>query len=234
MSAHFKKIIFIPALEGLSAPVLTLFPLGVLTLFPGHSTVLDCTASGTPTPDITWTRNGLPIPFPFFPSLSLAANGSLLLTAVSGSEGGNYSCKATNQEGSHQVHFELHIAGGVAATSAVETTRTGSQVSLGSCSSESAPLRGIVLWRHGDRVVHESEWMRVEGNGTLLITAARMDHAGLYKCLAAHTRGGGWMENTILLTVKPREGETAPCVGHFPPGWHAQCSSLVCILPSMQ
>ena len=198
--------------EDAVAPVLTLFPLGVLTLFPGHSTVLDCTASGTPTPDITWTRNGLPIPFPFFPSLSLAANGSLLLTAVSGSEGGNYSCKATNQEGIVEAPFQLTINDGIISGTSergVASVLSGSPVEL-HCDGVMKSADTAVLWRHGDRVVHESEWMRVGGNGTLLITAARMDHAGLYKCLAAHTRGGGWMENTILLTVKPREGETAP------------------------
>ncbi len=183
--------------------MLSSFPLGILTLFPGQSTVLDCTASGSPPPTITWTRNGVPIAFHAFPSLSLASNGSLLLSAVTGSEEGNYSCIATNQEGRYEVQFALDIAGGVSGRSGVQRTLTGARVSLDNCSTEST--HNIVMWLHGDRVVYQDEWMRVAANGTLLIAAARMEHAGTYKCLAANTRG--WTQATILLTVKPRQGD---------------------------
>ena len=106
-SVRINSSLFI--VDGQSGPVVTSYPLGTLTLFPGQSSTLDCTASGEPPPTITWTRNGLPVPFASLPTLSLASNGSLVLSAVTGSEEGNYSCIATNDQGVSISPFQLII-----------------------------------------------------------------------------------------------------------------------------
>ena len=186
---------------------MTSFPLGTLTLFPGHSTVLDCTATGQPPPTTTWTRNSLPIDFSSFPSLSLASNGSLVLSAVTGAEEGNYSCTATNQAGSYQIHFGLDIAGGVSRFSEGVRALSGSHVEL-TCNGH----EGVVMWQHGGRVVHEDQGVMVEGNGSLIISHVLTTHSGKYECLTPTSRG--WTDSTMLLTVKPREGETNTCALH--------------------
>ena len=188
---------------------MTSFPLGTLTFFPGHSTVLDCTATGQPPPTTTWTRNSLPIDFSSFPSLSLASNGSLVLSAVTGAEEGNYSCTATNQAGSLEAPFILIINDGVISGTGemqVVSALAGSSVEL-RCGHE-----GVVMWQHGGRVVHEDQGVMVEGNGSLIISHVLTTHSGKYECLTPTSRG--WTDSTMLLTVKPREGETNTCALH--------------------
>ena len=187
-----------------SSPVLTSQPLGTLTLFPGQSSTLDCTASGEPPPTITWTRNGMAIPLVSLPSLSVADNGSLVLSAVTGAEEGNYSCVASNIGGVYKVHFELNIAGGSGVTGSSErTVLTESPVEL-VCPGGGQQHR-TVMWLHAGEVVHESETVRVLGNGSLLLPTPHIQHAGHYMCLTPSTRG--WTDFSLHLHVTPREGE---------------------------
>ena len=184
--------------------MVTSFPLGILTLFPGQSRTLDCTASGQPPPTITWTRNGLPVPSASLPSLSLADNGSLVLSEVTGTEEGNYSCVATNQRGTSTAPFLLLIEEGLITGSAQEesvSVFSGSSVCLDCGVGESA-----VLWMLEGKVVRESELVRVGGNGSLLISAAHSTYAGHYMCLTPGNRG--WRHHSLHLHIKPKEGTT--------------------------
>ena len=200
--------------------MLTSYPLGSLTLFPGQSATLDCTASGEPPPTITWTRNGLPLASLTTPTLSLASNGSLVLSGVTGAEQGNYSCVASNEAGTSISPFQLLIEDGlisgtgeVSAQGDVSETLSGSYVRL-NCSSAGgmAGAGGVaVLWLHEGEVVQEDQLVRVKGDGSLQISAAHLSHAGHYMCLSPSNRG--WTTSSVQLQVKPREGMSPPnCV----------------------
>lgn len=58
---------------------------------PGSTVVLTAMASGVPTPSLRWQRNGVPI--------SNASQATLVLTAVTASQAGTYTCVATNAAG---------------------------------------------------------------------------------------------------------------------------------------
>ena len=94
-----------------SRPVVVNYPLGILTMFPGQSKVLDCSVVGSPAPVTFWTKNGVLLDNTSFPeTLSIAENGSLILSAVRSMEEGNYTCTAANQEGASVMPFALEIS----------------------------------------------------------------------------------------------------------------------------
>ena len=45
------------------APLLTAFPSGLLTLLPRERAMLNCTALGSPSPQLTWLRDREPLVF---------------------------------------------------------------------------------------------------------------------------------------------------------------------------
>ena len=67
---------------------------GNVTIAAGATTTLECSATGSPTPTITWYKNGL--------LLSTPTSGSLGITNVQSSDVGRYYCVASNTAGSIQ------------------------------------------------------------------------------------------------------------------------------------
>ena len=91
--------VFISAGQQSSPPQFLTHPSNV-TAF--RSTTLPCAASGTPTPTITWLRDGSPLDITTTPGLTKTATG-LQISGLQddGGEGleGEYQCVATNQLG---------------------------------------------------------------------------------------------------------------------------------------
>ena len=91
--------VFISAGQQSSPPQFLTHPSNV-TAF--RSTTLPCAASGTPTPTITWLRDGSPLDVTTTPGLTKTATG-LQISGLQddGGEGleGEYQCVATNQLG---------------------------------------------------------------------------------------------------------------------------------------
>lgn len=56
-----------------------------------------------------------------------------------------------------------------------------------------------------DQPVYKSDVVSVTGNGSLVISSAKMAHNGRYKCLASNNRG--MAEMGMELKIMPREGE---------------------------
>ena len=192
-----------------TAPVVTSSPLGMVSLLPGQSAVLDCSASGNPSPSISWTRNGQAINFASLPTIEIASNGSLILTEVTGAEKGNYSCKAVNQAGTSELSFFLDIEeDGIVSGSSAMSLPSSLSVLSGSrllihcnVSMAAAPGGRVFVWRYEDRVLCSEH----EGNGSLLLSPVLLEHAGMYKCQALHNTG--ILEGTFTLDVLPRRGK---------------------------
>ena len=191
---------------GLSRPVLTSSPLGSLTVFSSQSrVVLDCVGTGSPRPLISWTRNGVPIDLSSSPSLRLANNGSLILANLSQADEGNYSCVAFNQEGSYEVHFAVDVIGQSFIGGEERVAFTGSHMNIDPPSISS--FRNVSIWKHKDRVMHETDAVKMERNGSLTFSSVQLEDAGHYKHLSATSRG--WRDTDFLLHVEPKRGKTS-------------------------
>lgn len=82
-----------------------------MTVRKGHRLVLECVASGTPTPQVTWAKDGRELS-PQNNTRFLLSN--LLIDAVSDGDSGTYACHAHNGMGSPgtaTVLYDVQVIG---------------------------------------------------------------------------------------------------------------------------
>ncbi|KAK1170105.1 neural cell adhesion molecule 2 [Acipenser oxyrinchus oxyrinchus] len=157
-----------------------------------------CTASGSPEPAITWYRNGRLIEESDQYFLK-GRSTELTVRNIKQSDGGSYSCRATNKAGTEEkelllkVFVQPHITQ-LKNVSAVE----GSQTQI-SCTAEGEPVPEI-SWRRpsngqtfadGDKSLDGR--MEVRGRiGTSALTISRvgLSDSGWFNCEAASRIGG--------------------------------------------
>ena len=169
--------------------------------------MLDCRATGSPAPTITWTRNERPLDFASLPSVQLASNGSLIFIAVTGQEEGNYSCRAVNKAGVSEVAFFLDIEDGlITGTSGDEVAPITNVTQLsGTDVSINCTVPGVLVgrdrrfvWRHRGQLLCGGR------GGELLLSQLKVEQSGRYECLALS--GRTLMKTTVHLTVLPKNG----------------------------
>ncbi len=86
------------------APVIEIGPVDT-DVVNNSALLLNCSASGQPTPNITWYRGELGIPIHGMPGgrVEVLANGSLSVNPVSLMDTGTYICNASNLLGTAQA-----------------------------------------------------------------------------------------------------------------------------------
>ena len=83
----------------------------LVTVNEGETAILDCNATGSPTPTVSWFHSSLPVPILGETRIQQADNDSLIVTSVSGEDGGVYVCQAQNIAGSETATLELVVNG---------------------------------------------------------------------------------------------------------------------------
>ena len=58
-----------------------------------------------------------------------------------------------------------------------------------------------ILWEHDHKLIHETNFMHIDRNGSLMITSAQANHSGNYTCMASNEKGSTHTE--MKLNVKP-------------------------------
>ena len=82
------------------------------TVVDASSTFLwDCTATGTPTPVLTWSKDGVNFQSGTPEHISILPNNSLVITGVKPGDAGQYQCHARNGVGAHVVQATLTVRG---------------------------------------------------------------------------------------------------------------------------
>lgn len=85
-----------------------------ITVVEGSEVTLSCTATGQPTPFVTWLRDGEEVPTNSTPHLSSMGGegwGSLTISPVRSEDGGVWECVGTNVAGSNQESITLSVLG---------------------------------------------------------------------------------------------------------------------------
>ena len=77
----------------------------------GSRAILDCVATGSPIPIVSWFRDSISLPNPAIPRIQQAPNNSLLISGVEKSDEGEYVCQASNAAGVATVTVELTVYG---------------------------------------------------------------------------------------------------------------------------
>ena len=85
-----------------------------ITAVQGSEVTLSCTATGQPTPLVTWLRNDEEVPGDSTPRLTAEGGegeGSLIISPVREEDEGVWGCLGTNIAGSNQQSITLSVLG---------------------------------------------------------------------------------------------------------------------------
>lgn len=167
----------------------------------GESVTLECSATGHPPPQITWTR-GDRSPVPTDPRVSITPSGGLYIQNVEQEDSGEYACFASNTVDS--IHATAFII--VQALPQFTVTPQDRAVIEGQtvefhCEAKGYP-QPVIAWTKGGSQLSVDRRHLVLSSGTLRILAVALHDQGQYECQAVNIIGS--QRVAAHLTVQPR------------------------------
>ncbi|CAL8343147.1 unnamed protein product [Lota lota] len=162
----------------------------------GTEVVLPCEVQGSPSPLVTWSRNGQPIP-PVTAWFTVLPSGSLKITDVRLLDSKLYTCTAANPAGNVSVSYNLHVQAKpkIQAAPSLLKALIGQTVNL-PCVVQGEP-RPEISWFHNGQPV------RVEDSSGLRIQRAALADQGTYRCVAKNTAGEDTLEINLEVLKAP-------------------------------
>lgn len=168
-------------------PVISMRPPLEVNLLPGNQYRLDCVATGSPRPTVSWEftdQNGSRSVLSDTESIRLYSNGSLYLRAAARGSTGTYLCIASNGVGRVEAATVVLVEG---APLAVDISPTylllGVRGTL-SCSLIYNYPASTLTWSSPS-----SRALNVTSEGSLVLDPVQQGDAGLYTCTARNSYG---------------------------------------------
>uniref|UniRef100_A0A665WWJ3 Hemicentin 2 n=1 Tax=Echeneis naucrates TaxID=173247 RepID=A0A665WWJ3_ECHNA len=153
----------------------------------GTEVVLPCEAQGSPSPLVTWSRNGHPIP-PVTAGFTVLPSGSLKITDVRLIDSKLYTCTAENPAGNVSISYNLHIQ----AKPRIQTAPSLLKALIGQTVTLPCVVQGEpspeVTWFHNGLPVG------VKNIAPLRIQQVSLDDQGTYQCVARNIAGQETLE----------------------------------------
>ncbi|XP_042236936.1 Down syndrome cell adhesion molecule-like protein Dscam2 [Homarus americanus] len=193
-----------------SAPVLE-YRFISQTLQPGPSVSLKCIASGAPTPHVSWTLDGFPLPqhdrlvVGQYVGMGGAVVSHVNLTGVRAEDGGAYTCVASNRAGSTSHTARLNVYGPAYVRPMSVVTAVAGEQLLISCPAAGYPLAQIT-WSRDGRTLPVTARQNVFENGTLVVRSVQKSaDGGSYTCKAQDKQGRTHSASaTVQVLVPPK------------------------------
>ncbi|XP_060069782.1 hemicentin-1-like [Ylistrum balloti] len=169
------------------------------------SLTLDCPATGTPAPEITWFKDGREISPELYPSIRIRNNGRQLeILNAQVADTGTYRCRAVNPAGQSELVLNVNIQVPAKISTDVDTNP---RVVIGEpftiyCPASGTPAPNIRWFKNGSPIIlsEDRQDIRVTAGGReLYILSADVEDAGSYTCVA--TNEAGEAEETFNLEV---------------------------------
>ncbi|XP_010084985.1 PREDICTED: muscle, skeletal receptor tyrosine protein kinase-like, partial [Pterocles gutturalis] len=159
-----------------------------------------CIVESYPEPEITWTRNSIPIRL-FDTRYSIQRNGQLLtILSVEDSDDGVYCCTAHNGVGA-----AAQSCGALQVKMRPKITRPPTNVEIIEglkavlpCTTMGNP-KPSVSWIKGETVVKESARVAVLDSGNLRIHNVQREDAGQYRCVAKNSLGTAYSKPAMVV-----------------------------------
>ncbi|XP_067340667.1 netrin receptor DCC isoform X2 [Channa argus] len=176
-----------------------------VTSMLGADAVLECSASGYPTPSIQW-RRGEELIQSWNKKYSLLAGSNLIIRSVTDDDSGSYSCTAANKNHNITAHAELSVLvppqflNYPTNTYAYEST----DIEL-ECAVTGNPPPTVRWMKNGEEVIPSDYFQIVDGSNLQILGLVKSDE-GFYQCVAENSPGSSQAMAQLLL----REPETTP------------------------
>ncbi|XP_015923362.1 protein sidekick isoform X2 [Parasteatoda tepidariorum] len=185
-------------------PVITQGPYRETVTEIGKAVLLPCSASGNPTPLITWYRNAKPITKSVGERFEVLLNGTLKISSLNGLDTGIYQCVASNLGGEFSVSTWLHVKTSapdfIAGPSNV-TVLNGKDAQI-SCEVSGAPAPNVT-WLFNDHTdLLSSGRIQILESGSLLIASAEYDDVGKYTCVRENSAGSIKGSGYLIVLVR--------------------------------
>lgn len=170
-----------------------------MTVRKGHRLVLECVASGTPTPQVTWAKDGRDLR-PQNNTRFLLSN--LLIDTVSDGDSGTYACHAHNgmdSPGTATILYDVQVIEPpqVRVKLLQQEPTWGDTVGF-SCQVQGNPAPSVV-WLHNAQPINPSQHHRLSAHSLRVVNVGPQDD-GVYQCMAENWVGGA-QDAVRLLTV---------------------------------
>ncbi|KAK3730033.1 hypothetical protein QZH41_009543, partial [Actinostola sp. cb2023] len=204
-------------LIGLSAPTILKDVRHIITGISGHDIEIACSAQGTPTPVITWAREGYPISTQD-PKYKVKSSGSLVIKTLSELDTGVYTCTAVNTAGADSHTFAVFIqVPPIINTPPRDVVVDANDVITLECGVIGFPPPDI-RWQLNN--------VTLPYNRTIItIREASVHNSGIYRCIASNTAGTVTADAVVnvkgppsivhedidTFTADPGENITLPC-----------------------
>ncbi|XP_047609819.1 hemicentin-1 isoform X2 [Phacochoerus africanus] len=176
-----------------------------ITIVKGSSTSMTCFTDGTPTPRMSWFRDGQPLGLGAH--LSVSTQGMILqLIKAETEDSGRYTCVASNEAGEVSKHFLLkvleppHING---SEEPMELTVIVNNPLEFTCIASGIPAPKIT-WMKDGRPLPQMDQVQTLGGGEVFrISSAQVEDTGRYTCLASSPAGDDDKEYLVRVHVPP-------------------------------
>ncbi|XP_018569506.1 Down syndrome cell adhesion molecule-like protein Dscam2 [Anoplophora glabripennis] len=177
------------------APPILLYSFIEQTLQQGPAVSLKCSASGNPTPQISWSLDGFPLPSHgrFVIGQYVTVHGDVIshvnISQVMVEDGGEYTCTAENRAGKTSHSARLNIYGMPYIRLIPKVTAVAGETLQLKCPVAGYPIEEI-HWERGGRELPDDLRQKVLADGTLVINPVeKKADSGVYTCWARNKQG---------------------------------------------
>ncbi|XP_030386436.1 Down syndrome cell adhesion molecule-like protein Dscam2 isoform X2 [Scaptodrosophila lebanonensis] len=191
------------------APPVLLYSFIEQTLQPGPAVSLKCSAAGNPTPQISWTLDGFPLPSNgrFMIGQYITVHGDVIshvnISHVMVEDGGEYACIAENRAGRVQHEARLNIYGLPYIRLIPKVTAVSGETLNLKCPVAGYPIEEI-HWERGGRELPDDIRQRVQPDGSLTISPVQKHtDSGVYTCWARNKQGHSARRSGEVTVIVP-------------------------------
>uniref|UniRef100_A0A6Q2Y686 DCC netrin 1 receptor n=1 Tax=Esox lucius TaxID=8010 RepID=A0A6Q2Y686_ESOLU len=169
-----------------------------VTSLLGRDAVLECSASGFPTPAFHWMR-GEEMIQSRSKKYSLLGGSNLLISSVTSDDSGSYSCVAFNKNENITASCELSVLvppqflNYPTNSYAYEST----DIEL-ECAVEGNPAPTVRWMKNGEEVIPSDYFQVIDGSNLQILGLVKSDE-GFYQCVAENEAGSGQAMAQLIL-----------------------------------
>ncbi|XP_073439014.1 hemicentin-1 [Dendrobates tinctorius] len=164
-----------------------------------HSVILSCKAIGTPSPTLTWQKEGVSIKTGS--NFSILPNGGLKIAKARQEDAGTYSCIAQNPAGTalRRIKLKIYEPPAIKPHQKEYTVSVDETVTM-ICEAYGSP-KPEIRW---DKDGAPLSGQRIISNGALQIAFVQPEDAGQYACVAENIAGSVSFNMTLFVLIPPK------------------------------